>query len=138
MFLAPFSYVFQICDARTPDNVCPAGLEKLSCSICAINQLLFELTFYSFLRFPHPRPPNQNELGPTSPARKHSLAYPLALRNRLPRTFHVQEFLQSPCEFLEINVQDMNLALQLLDTLRHKQMLNRSVTKKMLELPRVQ
>jgi hypothetical protein len=59
---------------------------------------------------------------------------PLVLRNMLPRTFHVQELPQSPGEFLQVNVQDLNLTLQLLDTFRHQQILNGSVTTKMLKL----
>jgi hypothetical protein len=52
----------------------------------------------------------------------------LALRNRLLEAFKVQEHLQSPCEFLQINVQDLNLTFQLLNTLRHQQIFSHDVT----------
>jgi len=57
-FLAPsrsYFYAFQICDASAPDDFCPVRLEKLSHPVDAINQLLFSLTFYSFLRSASPQ-----------------------------------------------------------------------------------
>src|SRR5271157_3887839 len=56
------------------------------------------------------------------------------IRTRLRSAFHIQQFSKSPSELFKIHMQNLHLTLELLDTLRHKQVFDSSVPTEVFKL----